>query len=102
MTDLSGVNKSELIQFIKEVTGGNVSRSLTKEDALYILDSVAVIDDEMQDCIEDKRTEMQQHIAANYRRLRTQLPGCNGKCREFGCPDIIVQRCWSGFKRELL
>jgi hypothetical protein len=93
------VNLTELIELCREAGLGNFGRSTSREE-LY-----AALEDDIlpQACpLEEKRELMQTHIKKNYRRLRTQLPGCNGKCVSFGCPDLVVQRCWAGFKDDMI
>ena len=96
---LDGVNLTELIQMCRSAKIGNVGRYTSRKDIIKML----VRGDSAPTCpLEEKRSLMESHIKKNYRRLRTQLPGCNGKCVSFGCPDIIVQRCWQGFKEDML
>lgn len=96
---LADLNGTELIEVCRQAGTGNVSRAAPR-DALY---AAADGDERLApDALENKRVTMQQHIATNWRRLRTQLPGCTGKCTTHGCPDIIVQRCWKGFEGDIL
>lgn len=94
---LDKVNTTELVQMARDLGLGNLPRD---RELLY----AALEDDELtQRCpLEEKRSAMQKHIARNYARMRTQLPGCDGKCTTFGCPNLIVQRCWSGMSEDLL
>jgi hypothetical protein len=96
---LDSVNLTELIELCREAGLGNFSRGDGRE-ALY-----AALEDDVlpEDCpLDEKRVLMENHIKKNYRRLRTQLPGCSGKCITHGCPDLIVQRCWVGFKDDMI
>ena len=96
---LDEVNLSELIELCRKAGLGNVGRNTPREDIYEALE----FDSEVAPCpLEEKRERMDAHIQKNYRRLRTQLPGCNGKCVSYGCPDLIVQRCWMSFKEDLL
>jgi len=95
---LDQLNLTELIQLCREAGLGSVGRATPREQVYAALDEGA-----RADCpLEERRETMEAHIRANYRRLRTQLPGCNGKCTTFGCPDLIVQRCWNGLKDDIL
>jgi len=79
---------------------GNLSRAATNEEL-----EAALTDDvtEGLECpLEERRQRMESHITSNYRQLRSQLPGCNGKCTSFGCTDIVVLRCWRGSKDNIL
>lgn len=94
---LEGMNTTELVQLAREAGLGNLPRD---RDVLIR----ALIEDVADETcpLEEKRVALQRHIARDYARLRTQLPGCNGKCVSFGCPDLIVQRCWGGAQRDML
>lgn len=93
---LDDMNLTELVQKARDEGHGNVARDRA---ALY----EALDRGDVEKCpLEAIRKRMEAHIKANYRRLKTQLPGCTGVCTTFGCPDIIVQRCWEGSKEEML
>jgi len=95
--DLDDINTSELVEMARKVGHGNAARD---REALY--DALEYDDPPPTDALEDCRQVMEDHITRNYRKLRTQLPGCNGKCVSFGCPDLVVQRCWMGIKKFIL
>jgi hypothetical protein len=103
MTDnpLHDMNVTELIQVAREAGFGNVSRALPREEIIALIEDGEETDAE-KDALEDYRHEMEAHIKRNFRRIRTQLPGCNGKCMSYGCPDIIVQRCWGSYRDDIL
>lgn len=50
------------------------------------------------DPLEARRTRMQAHIQKYWARLRTQLPGCDGCCTTYGCPDLVVLNCYRGMR----
>jgi len=96
---LDGVNLTELIELCREAGLGNFGRSTPREELIEALDSGVL----PEPCpLDEQRVEMEKHISKNFRRLRTQLVSCNGKCTSFGCPDIIVVRCWEGYKGDIL
>jgi hypothetical protein len=95
---LDAVNLTELLQIAKE-SGVVVGRQAPREEIYALLDSAKP---DGYCPLEKKRLKMEAHILRYFRRLRTQLPGCNGKCSSFGCPDIIVHRCWLGFRTDML
>ena len=93
------INKSELVELLREDGLGSVSRANSRD----LLEEALDDDVELEECpLEERRTSMQRHIKRNWRRIRTQLPRCNGKCETFGCPDAIVIGCWFRFKDEIL
>ena len=96
---LDQVNTSELVEMCRNAGIGNFGRNTPREELYEALEEGTL----PKTCpLEEKRSIMEKHIKKNYRRLRTQLPGCDGKCRSFGCPDIIVQRCWTGFEDDII
>lgn len=96
---LDGANRTELVGFGVAAGLGHLSRTQPRTDLTAVLDG----DASGTACpLTRKRVMMERHIGSNWSRLRTQLPGCNGKCTSFGCPDLIVQRCWMGFRNDIL
>lgn len=95
---LDDVNLTELIQIARSAGLGSVGRQMPREEIVAMLEGAAP-----EPCpLEAKRRRMEAHIQKHFRSLRTQLPCKDGKCVSFGCPDIIVQRCWDGFKDHIL
>jgi hypothetical protein len=99
MNELFELNKTELIQMCRRAGMGDVSRELSREE---IIDLLVEGDEEGDDELSPWRRAMEAHIRANKKRLLSQLPGCNGKCTTFGCPDLIVTRCWDGFSQDMV
>jgi len=92
------VNRTEIASICREEGLGNVERM---SDRIY--DVVMGMDDEDIPCpLEEHRSTMERHIQRNFRRLRTQLPGCNGRCTTYGCPELIVIRCWQAMKSDII
>jgi len=99
MHPLDSVNLTELIELCREAGLGNFGRNATRTELYEALE-----DDELPSVcpLEERRETMEAHILKNYNRLRTQLPGCSGRCTSYGCPDLVVQRCWGGMKDDML
>ena len=98
---LSELNKSELIQIARSAGLGNPGRH--PEQALITAILTADSEKDSPTCaLEGRREKIQRHIEKNRRRILSQLPGCDGRCTTFGCPDLIVVRCWEGFRRDML
>jgi hypothetical protein len=92
-------NKSELLELLRQDGQGNISRANGIPRLIEALEGEA----SAVPCpLEDRRRSMEKHIERNWRRIRTQLPRCNGKCTKFGCPDAIVIGCWLRFKDEII
>lgn len=96
---LDSVNLTELIEMCRSAGLGNLGRHTSRSDLYDALENDNVSDV----CnLEDMRVLMEAHINARFRRLRTQLPCPKGRCTTFGCPDLVVQRCWVGMKDDML
>lgn len=96
---MDDTNKSELIQISREEGLGNLSRG---NSSAALMDAL-MGEDAPQSCpLEEQRETMERHIKRNWRRIRTQLPACDGTCTTFGCPDTIVLGCWLKFRNEIL
>ena len=100
MTSYPEINRTELVELARELGAGNLSKLSSREQIYDVIDGLS---EEGTPCpLEEHRTTMERHIQRNFRRLRTQLPGCTGKCRTYGCPDGIVLRCWMAFKDDVI
>jgi len=93
------MNQTELRQLCRDAGLGNVGADLDRETLIRILEEE---EDIPEGPLEKWRILMERHIDQNRRRLLSQLPGCDGKCTTFGCPDVIVTRCWRGFKNDMV
>lgn len=100
----AGVNHSELVQMARGAGLGNISRfMLTGDELRDLLFNLAEPEDlAHEDPLEPWRRAMEDHIQRYKRRLLSQLPGCDGTCTTYGCPDLIVTRCWNGFKNDMV
>lgn len=94
---LHSMNVSELVQIARGAGLGNLPR-----DKELLVEAILASEPTGPDTLEERRARMQAHIREFRQRLLSQLPGCNGCCTTYGCPDLIVTRCWSGFSRDML
>lgn len=96
---LEKMNRSELVQIARSAGLGNVSRDRPINDLVKEL-----LADKAKgpDTLEERRRMIEVHIKRHRSRLLSQLPGCTGCCVTYGCPDLIVTRCWDGFSRDML
>ena len=93
------INRTEMQYLLREVDEINAFREAPRAALQDAIDGLR----EAPLCpLEPHRQEMERHIQKNYRRLRTQLPGCTGKCVSYGCPNLVVMRCWTGIKDDIL
>jgi hypothetical protein len=98
------LNRSELVQVARAAGLGNVSRDSSPAE---LVELICTEEGLPVDRLQERRRAMQAHIEKHKNRLLSQLPGCTGKCTTFGCPDLIVMRCWgdgrtTGFSRDML
>lgn len=96
---LRSMNRSELVQIARADGAGNVPRDASTRD---LVDVVLTGEGAEPDALDERRDLMEKHITRNRGRLLSQLPGCTGKCVTYGCPDLIVMRCWKAFSRDML
>jgi len=96
---LEKMNRSELVQLARSAGLGNVSRDRT---VAVLVQELLADEGEGPDALEERRKLLEAHIKRHRSRLLSQLPGCNGQCTTYGCPDLIVTRCWTGFRRDML
>lgn len=91
MKDLA--NNTELRMLVKLYEEVDIRRSAT------IKELVATLENGYEDVslvcplVEVKET-METYIQNNIRKMRTQLPDCNGRCTNYGCPDGVVTNCY--------
>ena len=86
------LNKSEMCMLVKEYEDSDISREIDTETLINVLKEK----DSPYDyrCpLSDIKYEMERYIQNNIIRLKSQLPGCNGKCTTYGCPDGVVTNC---------
>ncbi len=98
-TILEQMNRSELVQIARASGLGNVSRD---RPTGALVDEILADETRGPDALEPRRVLTEEHIARFRTRLLSQLPGCTGACTTYGCPDLIVTRCWEGFSRDML
>ena len=94
------INSTELVELIKEDEFFDIRQTAGTEKLASILENglTPEDEDELYCPIFKWRMDMEAYIQKNMRRLRTQLPGCTGKCTEYGCPRGIVTNCYIKMK----
>lgn len=90
------VNKTELRAIVKEYEEVDIRRSATSDELIAILDTG--YDPKYMCPLIPIKDKMETYIQTNIRKMRTQLPDCNGKCTTFGCPDGVVTNCYIKLK----
>lgn len=96
---LESMNRTELVQVARAAGLGNVPREQSVHDLVE-----AILQDECDgpDALEKRRVAIEAHIKKFRKRLLSQLPGCNGCCTTYGCPDLVVARCWEWARHDML
>lgn len=90
------INKSELRLIIKEYEEIDIRRSATSEQLISILDDG--YSPEYMCPLVPVKEQMEEYIQRNIRKMRTQLPDCNGKCTTYGCSDGVITNCYIKIK----
>jgi len=98
---LQELNRSELIQMARTAGLGNTGRDCPEVELIDAILRGNSPKDAPSCPLEGKRKKIERHIEKNKRRILSQLPGCNGCCTTYGCPDLVVVRCWEGFRRDI-
>lgn len=96
---LSGVNKSELIQMARASGAGNASRSLSREELIELL---ADGDECEESELEPWRRSVEAFCEQHPLQVASDLTQCNKKCTSFGCPDLVVARCFWRFEKHMI
>jgi len=87
------LNDTEMVSHIRESTGVTVSHTTTSDILAHILaeEGAVWLADPVK--IEPVLERMEAKIQKHYMSIRTQLPGCTGKCTTYGCPRGVVVNC---------
>ena len=97
--NLARMNRSELVQIARLAGLCNVARD---RPIAALVEEISLDDPVEPDALQGRRKAIEEHIKKHRARLLSQLPGCTGCCTSYGCPDLIVMRCWAGFSRDML
>ena len=96
---LGQLNLTELVQVARGAGIRTALRSAGREALLEA--SLADLDFPDND-LEEARKRMEAYISRYKSKFLSQLPGCDGTCTTYGCPDLIVGRCWHGMRRVII
>lgn len=87
------INKTELLSLIKEDHKVDISSTTSIDDLVSILEDIDDFEGFKWCPLTPIKEQMEAYIQKHIRKMRTQLPGCNGKCTTFGCPEGVVLNC---------
>lgn len=80
-------NETELLSIIRNQGLPRLKRGLPVEELLAVAAGELEVQPHMLSETEITRGILEDFIAKNWGQIRSQLPGCNGKCRTFSCTE---------------
>jgi hypothetical protein len=80
-------NETELLQMARAQGLGVLRRGLPRSELVDIVRGKCLPTQEQMSLTHYTRAKLEAYIQANLGRVASQLPGCNGKCTEFGCTE---------------
>jgi len=99
--NLEELNKTELLELIRQQLGRRVDSNLTKANLIRIVEMGKL---EKVSKLEESRYKLELFIDKNKQYYQTNLP-CRGqinegKCTQFKCSEILHLSCFSNIKDE--
>jgi len=82
-------NQSEWRLYAWEQTGVSTHEAVPVEEIQSAMGGEPAAPNEL----DPVRRKIEDTIKANWERIRTQLPSCQGDCTTRRCPGVIVFRC---------
>ena len=84
---LASCNTTELLDIAWRQGLGHLKRNLPKEELIGIVTGAIELRPEHRSTTMQTRQLLEKFIEKNIEKLRSQLPGCNGKCVTFNCTE---------------
>lgn len=94
-------NETELLKIAREQGLGILKQGLPKELLISFVTGEVEPGPEHKADVEYTRAKLEIFIADNWGRVRSQLPGCNGKCRTYPCSDTRHMQCFTPNKDNI-
>lgn len=94
-TPLYRCNETELITIVQQEFGIRLRRGLPMEVYVSIAGGYCDASDAQLSATDQTRRALQATIKKNIEIMRSQLPGCNGKCVTYPCSDGRHSVCYS-------
>jgi len=100
--DLLDLNKTELLELIRQQTGVRLSPNSTIEELVETINTGHILS---SSAVESGRRKLQLFITDNWEFFQTNLP-CRGqinegKCTIFKCPNSRFINCYQNVKEHL-
>lgn len=88
-------NETELLTIARQAGLGRLRRGLPKEELVAIVSGWAFPRADQMSGTGLTRQSLEATIKANLEVMRSQLPGCNGRCTIYHCSDSRHAVCYS-------
>lgn len=87
-------NESELLHLARTQGLPALRSGIPHEELVAIVLGIAEVKKEHLAWTNFTREKLETFLAENWERLRSQLPGCDGKCRSFPCSEVKHLNCF--------
>lgn len=94
-------NETELLTIARRQGLGALRRGLPKEELVAIVAGYKNPSSEHYAGTQFTRKKLEDFILANWGVVRSQLPGCNGKCTEYPCSEATHASCFAPNKESV-
>lgn len=99
---LNECNETELISLAFKQGLGRLRLGLPRHVLIALVEgSLEVTRAHLSDTIESRKL-LESFLARHWEKVRSQLPGCNGKCNTFNCSDGRHAMCFEPNKSQVL
>lgn len=93
---LNTLNEGELITLAHKQGYGHLRRGIPREQLIDLVRGVIPCSPEFLAGTKDSRRLLESFIEKHFEKVRSQLPGCNGKCTSFPCSEGKHAVCFTG------
>lgn len=94
MINLQNCNETELLQMAREQGLGILKRGIHKDILIAVITKQQNVDPSMLSETVDTRKRLETLIQGNWEKIRSQLPGCDGKCTTYPCSEGRHAACF--------
>lgn len=92
---LLSCSENELLQIAREQGLGILKRGLPRDILVSFVTGAIDPGPQHKADIEYTRAKLELFIEAHWGQVRSQLPGCDGKCRTYKCSDSRHMLCFT-------
>jgi hypothetical protein len=94
-------SETELLALARKQGLGRLRRGIPKSELVDLVRGAIPLQREHHSETMETRRVLEAFIAKNWGQLRSQLPGCDGKCTTFACTEGKHALCFYPNKRLL-